>query len=213
MLSKDGYSLCLRKATLPATNGKPANSPVANLVAATIHPRDYSRINTLQWNEEYAIAATKQPYKEGDVLVEVDTDILDIKTANNQALVLTDWATYEVTTTTKPVPAEGFDFLPSVEASCIVYLKDLHGSSDTPPFPFYISPTPDVPESINQLTPIESVIAVFYKDAQSGSMITSSSAYETDPIDLTNDNRQAWELYKDASGKAAWRKVNWVGSK
>ncbi|KAG6906702.1 hypothetical protein DXG01_012526 [Tephrocybe rancida] len=172
----------------------------------------YSALNTLQWNKEFAISATKQPYKEGGVLVQVDTEIEDIKTGNNEAFVLIDWPNYAVKPTTKPVPKEGFDFLPFVEASCVVYLKDLSGSGDKAPFPFYISPTPDAPESINQLTPIESVIAVFYKDAKSGSMRTSSSAYESPAIDLTNEYKQAWELYKDASGKAAWRRVQWLAT-
>ncbi|KAG6839724.1 hypothetical protein C0991_012259, partial [Blastosporella zonata] len=206
MLSKDMYSLCLKKYLDSDGDG-----PTANMVAGCLGPGEYgsSDSDSFQWNPEYLIGATKTPYKEGGTMMGVDTDLYPIRTTAGNALWLTSWNTAQVGRGNN-VPPNSFQFLPGAKmsnASCVVYMKSVcvDGSCGAPA-PFYMSSQPAAPQSMNNLTPCEMVCIKFVKSAQIGTMTTSSTAYDLE-VDLTQDNKQMWHLFKNADGKAMWERL------
>lgn len=61
----------------------------------------------------------------------------------------------------------------------------------------YMSPFPCIGPSDNKLIPVDQVVVFFYRDAKSGSMISSSRAGFEQIINLTEEPEQSWKLSDD----------------
>ncbi|KAG6809873.1 hypothetical protein H0H92_014312 [Tricholoma furcatifolium] len=195
-LTDNGYSLCIQNYI------QESKAEVANVIPAARGPRDYSSRVDFTWTGSYVIAATDRPYEEGGIISQTSTDLLKISTKGKQALVLNSWGDYSVKSNVKSVPENAFGFHPGNNiqnpgASVVIYLAN-GVSGDNEPAPFYISPNPSIGGAEDIFIPLEKVVVFFYKGAESGSMV-SSSRFNAQVIDLTQEREQTWKLQDDKS--------------
>ncbi|KAG6825402.1 hypothetical protein H0H92_003815 [Tricholoma furcatifolium] len=208
-LSDDKYSLCIQKYL-----GSDGGDPVANLVPAARAPGahaevfvpEYSTSTTFSWVDQYSIAATDQQYKEGGYFTKTATSIVPISTTSNDSFVVNTWSDFYVKSNSGVAPANGFAFQPGEQikdpgASSVVYLNVLNVDADVfTQAPFYMSPEPSIGGATDTLIPIEKVVVFFYRNAQSGTMISTSRAYPV-IIDLTQNTNRTYQFLDSKTWK------------